>query len=71
MNGFWIAAGAASGMTIIAFSSEVDAGSREENASNQQSRASFLIQSEAKMLWAGLAAVIRHCALGPTPVRSW
>ncbi|MFO1108422.1 MAG: hypothetical protein U1E61_04505 [Bradyrhizobium sp.] len=34
-----------------AFSSEVDTGSREENASNQKSRASVLIQSEPKMLW--------------------
>jgi hypothetical protein len=33
-----------------AFSSEVDTGSREENASKQQSRASLLIQSEAEML---------------------
>jgi hypothetical protein len=32
----------------IAFSSEVDAGSRKENAPKQQSRASLLIQSEAK-----------------------
>src|SRR5262249_21476129 len=31
-----------------AFSSEVDTGSREENASNQESRASALIQSEPK-----------------------
>jgi hypothetical protein len=35
---------------IIAFSSEVDAGSREENASKQESRASVLIQSKAMML---------------------
>jgi hypothetical protein len=34
----------------IAFSSEVDAGSREENASKQDSRASVLIQSEPIML---------------------
>jgi len=33
-----------------AFSSEVDTGSREENASKQQSGASVLIQSEPKML---------------------
>jgi hypothetical protein len=33
-----------------AFSSEVDTGSREENASNQESRASVLIQSEPIML---------------------
>jgi hypothetical protein len=33
-----------------AFSSEVDTGSREENASKQESRASVLIQSEPK-LW--------------------
>jgi peptidoglycan hydrolase-like protein with peptidoglycan-binding domain len=32
------------------FSSEVDTGSREENASKQESRASVLIQSEPKML---------------------
>jgi hypothetical protein len=32
-----------------AFSSEVDAGSREENASKQESRASVLIQSEPKL----------------------
>src|SRR6185437_514923 len=37
----WVAA--------IAFSSEVDAGSREENASKQDSRASVLIQSEPKL----------------------
>jgi hypothetical protein len=35
---------------IIAFSSEVDAGSREENPSKQESRASVLIKSEPKML---------------------
>jgi hypothetical protein len=35
-----------------AFSSELDTGSREENASKQEeSRASVLIQSEPKMLW--------------------
>jgi hypothetical protein len=34
----------------LAFSSEVDTGSREENASKQESRASVLIQSEPKML---------------------
>ncbi len=34
-----------------AFSSEVDTGSREENASKQESRASVLIPSEPKMLW--------------------
>jgi hypothetical protein len=33
-----------------AFSSEVDTGSREGNASKQQSRASVLIQSEPIML---------------------
>jgi hypothetical protein len=33
-----------------AFSSEVDAGSREENASKQEPRASVLIQSEPNML---------------------
>jgi hypothetical protein len=32
------------------FSSDMDHGPREENASKQQSRASLLIQSEAKML---------------------
>ncbi|MEH2673618.1 hypothetical protein DXU07_30855 [Bradyrhizobium elkanii] len=35
---------------IRAFSSEVDTGSREENASKQESRASVPIQSEPKML---------------------
>jgi hypothetical protein len=34
----------------IAFSSEVDTGSREENVSNQDHRASLLIPSEAKRL---------------------
>jgi hypothetical protein len=34
----------------IAFSSEVDTGSREENASKQKFRASVLIQSEPKRL---------------------
>jgi hypothetical protein len=33
-----------------AFSSEVDTGSREENASKQEGRASVLIQSEPIML---------------------
>jgi 2,4-dienoyl-CoA reductase-like NADH-dependent reductase (Old Yellow Enzyme family) len=33
-----------------AFSSEVDTGSREENASKQESRASVLIQSEPTLL---------------------
>jgi len=33
-----------------AFSSEVDTGSREEDASKQESRASVLIQSEPIML---------------------
>jgi hypothetical protein len=33
----------------IAFSSEVDTGSREENASKQESGASVLIQSEPKL----------------------
>jgi hypothetical protein len=33
----------------IAFSSEVDAASREENASKQESRASVLIESEPKL----------------------
>jgi hypothetical protein len=35
---------------LRAFSSEVDTGSREENASKQESRASVLIQSEPIML---------------------
>jgi len=35
---------------VIAFSSEVDTGSREENASKQKIRASVLIQSEPKRL---------------------
>jgi hypothetical protein len=34
----------------IAFSSEVDTGSREENASKQKIRAKVLIQSEPKTL---------------------
>jgi hypothetical protein len=34
----------------LAFSSEVDTGSREENASKHESRASVLLQSEQKML---------------------
>jgi hypothetical protein len=33
----------------IAFSSEVNTGSREENASKQESKASILIQSEPKL----------------------
>jgi hypothetical protein len=33
----------------IAFSSEVDAGSREENASKQKNSASVLMQSEPNM----------------------
>src|SRR6202012_3747290 len=40
----------AQGVSAIAFSSEVDAGSREENASKQESGASVLIQSEPIML---------------------
>ena len=40
------------GGVIRAFSSEVDTGSREENASKQESRASVLIQSEPNMLQA-------------------
>jgi hypothetical protein len=39
----------AAGRRFRAFSSEVDAGSREENASKQESRASVLIQSEPKL----------------------
>jgi hypothetical protein len=35
----------------MAFSSEVDAGSREENESKQESGASVLIQSGPIMLW--------------------
>jgi hypothetical protein len=35
---------------LRAFSSEVDTGSREENASKQEARASVLIQSEPIML---------------------
>jgi hypothetical protein len=35
--------------SLIAFSSEVDTGSREENASKQKSKASVLIQSEPIM----------------------
>jgi heme iron utilization protein len=35
---------------LRAFSSEVDTGSREENATKQESGASVLIQSELKML---------------------
>src|SRR6478672_1378236 len=37
---------------LRAFSSEVDTGSREENASKQESRASVLIQSKPNMLQA-------------------
>jgi hypothetical protein len=37
-------------ISAIAFSSEVDTGSREENASKQKIRASVLIQSEPKRL---------------------
>jgi hypothetical protein len=36
-------------VAFIAFSSEVDAGSREENASKQEVRGSVLIQSEPKL----------------------
>jgi hypothetical protein len=35
---------------VITFSSEVDTGSREENASKQESGASVLVQSEPKKL---------------------
>jgi hypothetical protein len=38
-------------LRIRAFSSEVDTGSREENASKQEIRASVLIQSEPILLW--------------------
>ena len=41
---------AGAGAKPIAFSSEVETGSREENASKQESRASVLIQSEPIML---------------------
>jgi hypothetical protein len=37
-------------LVSIAFSSEVDTGSREENASNQKHRAPLLIPSEAERL---------------------
>jgi hypothetical protein len=37
-------------LRLIAFSSEVDTGSHEENASKQRIRASVLIQSEPKRL---------------------
>jgi hypothetical protein len=37
-------------LPLLAFSSEVDTGSREENTLKQQSGASLLIQSEARML---------------------
>jgi len=43
-----------------AFSSEVDTGSREENASKQESRASVPIQSEPKMLAAILHDATKH-----------
>jgi hypothetical protein len=39
-----------SATNAMAFSSEVDTGSREENASKQESRAAVLIQSEPIML---------------------
>jgi hypothetical protein len=44
--------GTASGSTrsVIAFSSEVDTGSREENASNQEARAQALIPSKPERL---------------------
>jgi hypothetical protein len=44
--------GGARGFALMAraFSSEVDTGSREENASKQEFRASVLIQSEPIML---------------------
>jgi hypothetical protein len=42
--------GKSSDGTVRAFSSEVDTGSREENASKQESRASVLIQSKPNML---------------------
>jgi hypothetical protein len=43
-------ASSARSRAFIAFSSEVDTGSREENASKQKIRASVLIQSEPKRL---------------------
>jgi hypothetical protein len=45
---------------ISAFSSEVGAGSREENASKQKARASVPIQSEWKRLW--------RCPVQLTPI---
>src|SRR5882672_6695601 len=47
---------------VIAFSSEVDTGSREENASKQESRASVLIRSEP-LSSSGLRARITNFAL--------
>jgi hypothetical protein len=44
------ATGRQSVKVTMAFSSEVDTGSREENASKQKIRASVLIQSEPKRL---------------------
>jgi hypothetical protein len=38
-------------MNAIAFSSEVDTGSREENASNKKARAQALIPSKPERLW--------------------
>jgi hypothetical protein len=38
------------GLILVAFSSEVDTGSREENASKQKIRALVLFQSEPKSL---------------------
>jgi hypothetical protein len=52
---------------IIAFSSEVDPGSREENASEQKNRASILIQSEPKRLRDGASAALLLRERGPFP----
>src|ERR1700719_1882657 len=54
-----------SGMSRIgvrAFSSEVDAGSRQENASKRESRASVLIQSEPIMLLERPTEIMRDLA---------
>jgi hypothetical protein len=48
-EGFGTASRAFPSEIDLAFSSEADTGSREENASKQQSGASHLIQSEATL----------------------
>jgi hypothetical protein len=48
------------GMTS-AFSSEVETASRQENASNQKSRASFRFHRDGKGLAAHLATIRRFC----------